>query len=236
MAIQDDFDIEHQGLFVSPLGVGSSLMFKTQLFLLFHPVLRSCECFKPGRIPNGLVVRKLLPIYHVSQLDLGADLEHEARFDMLHDLALDLFGDGAFQVQVEAKQDRSPALFYSMFATLIDLVELRAEMLWVVQWIKLFHEFVRKSPLTYDLLLFVKPSIQLLPCVTTPLSPGALHEPLPIYWVSPPCPGRIPGRRLSPIGYRFLGEGLRGGEGALGKLISIGGCACLTRVLRVEVV
>ena len=39
MAIQDDFDINHLGLFVSPLGVGSMLVFKTQLFLLYHPVL-----------------------------------------------------------------------------------------------------------------------------------------------------------------------------------------------------
>ena len=66
LTIQDDFDINHQGLFISPLGVWSSLLLKTQLFLLFHPVLRRCECFKPGRLPKGLVVRKLLFIYHVS--------------------------------------------------------------------------------------------------------------------------------------------------------------------------
>ena len=29
----------------------------------------------------------------------------------LHDLALDLISDGAFQIQGEAKQERSPALF-----------------------------------------------------------------------------------------------------------------------------
>ena len=129
LTIQDDFDIDHQGLLVGPLSVGSSLVFKTQLFLLFHPVLRRCKSFKPGRIPNGLVVRKLLPIGNVSQLDLGADFEHEARFDRLNDLALDLVSNGAFQIQVEAKQDRSPALFYGMFTTLIDLVELLARML-----------------------------------------------------------------------------------------------------------
>ena len=39
MAIQDDFDINHQGLLVSPLGVGPSLVFKPQLFLLAHPGL-----------------------------------------------------------------------------------------------------------------------------------------------------------------------------------------------------
>ena len=129
LAIQDDFDIDHQGLLVGPLSVGSSLVFKMKLFLLFHPVLRRCECVKPRRIPNGLVVRKLLSIGNVSQLDLGADLEHEARFDTLNDLALDLVSDGAFQIQVEAKQDSSTALFYSMFPTLIDLVELLARML-----------------------------------------------------------------------------------------------------------
>ena len=46
----------------------------------------------------------------------------------------------------------------------------------------------------------------------------------------------IPGRGVSPIGYLGLGEGLRGGEGALRKAISIGGCAGLTRVSHVEVV
>ena len=56
-----------------------------------------------------MVERKRLPICNVSQLNLGADLEHEARFDTLNDLALDLVSDGAFQIQVEAKQDRSPA-------------------------------------------------------------------------------------------------------------------------------
>ena len=75
---------------------------------------------------------------------------------MLHDPVLDLLGNGVFQIQVEAKQDCSPALFYSMSSTLIDLVELPAG---VVQWIELFHDFVRKCPLTYDSLLFVKPII-----------------------------------------------------------------------------
>ena len=159
LAIQDDFHIEHQGLFVSPLGVGPSLVLETQLFLLFHLVVRRRECFEPGRRPNGLVERKLLPIYNVSQLDLGSDLEHEARFDTLNDLALHLVSDGAFQIQVKAKQSRSPALFYSVFATIKDLVELLWLRLWVVQRIKLFHEFVRKSSLTHDALLFVKPSI-----------------------------------------------------------------------------
>ena len=176
LAIQDDFDIEHQGLLVSPLGVGSSLVFKTQLFLLFHPVLCHCECFKPGRRPSGLVVRKLFPIYQVSQLDLGADLKHEARFDTLNDLALDLVSNGVLQIQVEAKQERSPALFYSVCATLINLVELLwlwlwlRLRLWVVQRIKLFHVFVRHGLLTHDSLLVIKPSIKLSCSVTTPLS------------------------------------------------------------------
>ena len=74
LAIQDDFGINHEGLFVSPLGVWSSLILKTQLFLLFHPVLRSCECFKPGRSSKGLVKRNLLTISNVSQLDCGADV------------------------------------------------------------------------------------------------------------------------------------------------------------------
>ena len=39
LTIQDDLDIEKQGLFVSPLGVGSALVLETQLFLLFHPVV-----------------------------------------------------------------------------------------------------------------------------------------------------------------------------------------------------
>ena len=73
LAIQDDFGIDHKGLFVSPLGVWSSLIFKTQLFLLFHPVLRSCKCFKPVRSPKGLVKRDLLTIGNVSQLDCSAD-------------------------------------------------------------------------------------------------------------------------------------------------------------------
>ena len=37
------------------------------------------------------------------------------------------------------------------------------------------------------------------------------------------------GRGVSPIGYLGLGEGLRGGEGALRKAISIGGCEGVTR-------
>ena len=37
LTIQDDFDIKHQGIFVSPLGVGSSLVFKTQLFPVVSP-------------------------------------------------------------------------------------------------------------------------------------------------------------------------------------------------------
>ena len=178
LAIQNDLDIEHEGLFISPLGVGSSLVLEAQLFLLFHPVVRRSECFKPGRRPNGLVERKLLPIYRVSQLNLGADLERKARFDTLNDLALDLISDRAFQIQVEAKQECSPALLYSVFATLIDLVELLAGMLWVVQGIELFHEFVRKSPLPDDSLLFIEPSILLVLSETTtlsPASPGNLH-------------------------------------------------------------
>ena len=39
MAIQDDFDINHLGLLVSPLGVGPSLVFKPQLFLPAYPGL-----------------------------------------------------------------------------------------------------------------------------------------------------------------------------------------------------
>ena len=121
LAIQDDLDIEHQGLFVSPLGVGPSLMLKTQLFLVLHPVARCREGFKLGGRPNGLVVRKLLSIYHVSQLNLGADLEHEARFNMLNNLALDLVSNGAFQIQVETKQECSPTLFHSILNTLRNL-------------------------------------------------------------------------------------------------------------------
>ena len=170
LAIQDDFDIEHLGLLVSPLGVGSSLVFKTQFFLLFHPVPRRCKCPKPGKRLKVLVVRKLFSIYHVSQLDLSADLEHEARFDALNDLALDLVSDKAFQIPVKAKQNRPPTLFYNVFAPIIDLVELLAGMLWVVQGIKPFHKFVRKSLLPYDLLLFVKPSRQLLLCKPAPSS------------------------------------------------------------------
>ena len=45
---------------------------------------------------------------------------------MLHDLVLDLLSDGAFQIQVEAKQECSPALFHSTLNTLIDLLELPA--------------------------------------------------------------------------------------------------------------
>ena len=56
-----------------------------------------------------------------------------------------------------AKQDCSPALFSSMFATIKNLVELPAKLWWVVQWIKLFHDFVRKSPLPDDSLLFIEP-------------------------------------------------------------------------------
>ena len=78
---------------------------------------------------------------------------------MLHDLVLDLFGNRAFQIQVEAKQDCSPALFFSMFATIKNLVELPARLWWVVQWINLFHDFVRKSPLPDDSLLFIEPII-----------------------------------------------------------------------------
>ena len=44
-----------------------------------------------------------------------------------------------------------------------------------------------------------------------------------------PYPGRMQGRGVSPIGYLGLGEGLRGGEGALRKAISIGGCEGVTR-------
>ena len=78
---------------------------------------------------------------------------------MLHDLVLDLFGNSAFQIQVEAKQDCSPALFSSMFATIKDLVKLPARLWWVVQWVKLFHDFIRKAPRPYDSLLFVEPII-----------------------------------------------------------------------------
>ena len=156
LVIQDDLDIEKQGLFVSPLGVGSALVLETQLFLLFHLVVRRREGFKPGRRPNGLVVRKLLSIYHVSQLNLGADLEHEARFNMLNNLVLDLLGDGAFQMQVETKQECSPALFHSMLNTLIDLVQLPTGF---VQGVKLFHNLIRKAPRSYKALLFVEPLI-----------------------------------------------------------------------------
>ena len=47
-------------------------------------------------------------------------------------------------------------------------------------------------------------------------------------WIEPKCtsirhvPDRIPWRGVSPIGYRFGGVGLRGGEGALRKAIWIG--------------
>ena len=121
LAIQDDLDIEHQGLFVNPLGVGPSLMLETQLFLMLHPVARCRKGFKPGGRPNGLVEGKLLPIYRVSQLNLGADLEHEARFNMFNDPALDLVSDRAFQIQVEPKQECSTTLFQSMLNTLRNL-------------------------------------------------------------------------------------------------------------------
>ena len=157
LTIQDDFGIDHEGLFIRPLGVGSMLMLQPQLFLLFHPVFRSGKCFKPRRVADGLVIRDLLTISNVSQLDCAAEFQLESRFDMLHDLALNLFGNGAFQIQVEAKQECSPALFHSMLNTLIDLVELPAG---VVQRVKLFHDLVnRKSPPADNALLFVKPSI-----------------------------------------------------------------------------
>ena len=159
LAIQNDFGVDHEGLFVNPLGVGPVLIFKTQLFLLFHPVLRSCKCFKPGRLTDGFVIRDLLTIGNVPQLSCAAKLQLESRFDMLHNLALNLFSNGVSQIQVEAKQDGSPTLFYSVFATTIDLVELPINV-GVVQGIKLFHDFVsRKSTRSYNSLLFVKPII-----------------------------------------------------------------------------
>ena len=176
MAIQNDFGIEHRGLFVSPLGVGSMLMLQPQLFLLFHPVFRSGKCLKPGRVADGLVIRDLLTISNVSQLYCAAEFQLESRFDMLHDLALNLFGNGAFQIQVEAKQECSPTLFHSILNTLIDLVELPTG---VVQRVELFHDLVnRKSPRSDNALLFVKPSIQLLSGIASlwsPESPGGLH-------------------------------------------------------------
>ena len=39
LAIQDDFDIDHEGLFVSPLGVGSSLIFQDATLPVVSPSL-----------------------------------------------------------------------------------------------------------------------------------------------------------------------------------------------------
>ena len=118
---------------------------------------------------------------------------------MLRDLLLNLFCDRAFQIQVEAKQDGSLALFYSMFTTLIDLVELPAK---VVQWVKLFYDLVRKNSFPYNSLLFVKPKrLAVVECnhaVGASISWGGAY--IQGFGFPPPYPGRIPGGGASPIG------------------------------------
>ena len=53
---------------------------------------------------------------------------------MFHDFVLNLVSNGVFQIQVKAKQDCARSLFHSVFATIVDLVELpsNARIWWVV--------------------------------------------------------------------------------------------------------
>ena len=182
MAIQDDFDIHPLGPLVGPFGVGRSPVFQPQLFLPSHPVLCCCKRFEPGRRPVVplIVVHLAISLFNVPQLNLRAEFEHEAGFDMLHNLGLDPVSDGTFQILGEAKQDRSPAP--------LDVVALR---FWkVVKRVKLSHNFVRDAPHPYEALLFIKPSNQGVLIATTRAhdSPGGLQ----VCHSHIHSPGRIP--------------------------------------------
>ena len=110
LAIKDDFTINQLGLLVRPLGVGPSAGFKPQLFLLANPFLRHRKSFEPARNPDGLEETHRTPIFNiVAQPNNRAEIEHEAWFNIRHDHVIDLVGDGAFQISLEAKQECSPA-------------------------------------------------------------------------------------------------------------------------------
>ena len=195
MAIQDDFDIHPLGPLVGPFGVGRVPVFEPQLFLLSDPVLCRCQCFEPGRRPvvSLKVVHLAISLFNVPQLNLRAEFEHEAGFDMLHNLGLDLVSDGTFQILGEAELDRSPAP--------LNVVALR---FWkVVQRVKLSHNFVRDAPHPYEALLLIKPCNQGVLIATTgaPDSPGGLQVCRGFVCYSHiHSPGRMPVGGVSPIG------------------------------------
>ena len=177
---------------VGPFGVGRLPVFQPQLFLLSHPVLCRCQCFEPWRRPvvSLKVVHLAISLFNVPQLNLRAEFEHEAGFDIFHNLGLDLISDGTFQILGEAELDRSPAPLN---------VVLR---FWkVVQRIELSHNLIRDAPHPYEALLLIKPCNQgvLIATTGTPDSPGRLQ-------VCRGChshihsPGRIPVGGVSPIG------------------------------------
>ena len=90
MAVQDDFDMHPLGPLVGPFCVGRVQVFQPQLFLPSHPVLCRCKRFEPGRRPvvSLKVVHLAIGLFNVPQLNLRAELEHEAGSDMLHNLGL----------------------------------------------------------------------------------------------------------------------------------------------------
>ena len=191
MKVQDDFDIHHLCPLVDPFGVGRLQVFQPQLFLPAHPVLCRCKRFEPGRRPVVSLkeIHLAISLFSVAQLNERAELEHEPGSDILHDLGLNLVSNGTFQIGVEAKQECAPALLVLRF--------------WkVFQGVKLFHNFSRVGPHTYEALLFIKPSNQGSFGVTTPGapdSPGRLHICRGCSFHSH-SPGRIPGRGVPPIG------------------------------------
>ena len=151
MAVQNDFDIHLLGPHVGPFSVGRLPVFQPQLFLPAHPGLRRCKRFEPGRSPvvPVVVVHLAIRLFQVLQLNLRAELEHEARVDMLHNLSLDPVSDGHFQILVEAELDCSSALLH--------LITLR---FWkVVQRVKLSHAFIRDAPHPDESLLLIKPCL-----------------------------------------------------------------------------
>ena len=106
MAVQDDFDIHPLCPLVDPFGVGRLQVFQPQLFLPAHPVLCRCKRFEPGRHPGVSLIEIHLAVslFSVAQFNERAEFQHEAGFDVLHNLGLNLVSDGTFQIVVEAKQ------------------------------------------------------------------------------------------------------------------------------------
>ena len=120
------------------------------------------------------------------QVDLRAELEHEAGVDIRHNQTLDSISVGPFQILGKAEQDCSPALLH--------LVTLR---FWkVMQRVKLSHDFIRDAPHPDEALLLVKPRNQ-GGLITMPGLPWGLQVCRGCHVHSP---GRTPLGGVPPIG------------------------------------